>query len=81
MSKANDHAAAAIVAFMSGALLGAAAALLLAPASGRETRERLGGLQDETVDRLKRYAKDAKYKMARGKTKEDLQYDGGDAWI
>jgi hypothetical protein len=82
MSKANENAAAAIVVFMSGALLGAAAALLLAPASGRETRQRLSGFQDEAVDRLKRYAKEAKYKMGpKGKNKEDFHYDGGDAWI
>ena len=41
MSTNNDNAAAAVIAFVSGAVIGAAAALLLAPAPGRETRGKL----------------------------------------
>jgi gas vesicle protein len=44
MSTNNDNAAAAVIAFVSGAVIGVAAALLLAPAPGREVREKLSGL-------------------------------------
>lgn len=39
---ANDNSSGLMVAFVIGALTGAAVALLLAPASGEETREYLG---------------------------------------
>lgn len=82
MSRSNDNAATtAILAFASGALLGAVAALLLAPAPGNETRRKLADLQEDATGKLKRYAKEARFKMGpKGKT-EDLHYDGGDAWI
>ena len=38
MSTNNDNAAAAVIAFVSGAAIGAVAALLLAPTSGSEVR-------------------------------------------
>ena len=82
MSRASENAATAtILAFASGALLGAVAALLLAPAPGSETRRKLGHLQEDASDRLKRYAKEARFKMGNKGKGEDLQYDGGDAWI
>lgn len=83
MSRSNDNAiTTAVLALASGALLGAVAALLLAPAPGSETRRKLAGLQEDAGKRLKRYAQDARSKMGSGKGKgEDLQYDGGDAWI
>lgn len=83
MSRSNDNAiTTAVLALASGALLGAVAALLLAPAPGSETRRKLAGLQEDAGKRLKRYAQDARSKMGGGKGKgEDLQYDGGDAWI
>lgn len=81
MSCNNDNAAAAIVAFVSGAVIGAAAALLLAPAPGREVREKLSDLGETAAERVRRLAREAKFKVTpRGKN-EDLQYDGGDAWI
>lgn len=83
MSRSNDNAiTTAILALASGAVLGAAAALLLAPAPGRETRRKLFDLQEGAGKQLKKYAKETRYKMgaSKGKT-EDLQYDGGDAWI
>ncbi len=83
MSRSNDNAiTTAVLALASGALLGAAAALLLAPAPGHETRRKLVDLQEGAGRRIKKYAQDARSKIGAGKEKgEDLQYDGGDAWI
>lgn len=39
---ANDNSGSVMIAFLVGAMTGAAVALLLAPASGEETREYLG---------------------------------------
>ncbi len=81
MSSNNDNAAAAVIAFVSGAVIGVAAALLLAPAPGCETREKLSGLGESAADRIKRLAREARFK-ASGKPKGgDYEYDGGDAWI
>lgn len=41
------------LAFLSGALIGAAAAFLLAPQSGQETREQLRGYARKTEDNLR----------------------------
>lgn len=57
--------ASAMTGFMIGALVGAGVALLLAPASGTETRRRLG----ETTKRLRDQAKD---RMGQAK---DLMHD------
>lgn len=81
MSRSNDNATTAILAFTSGALLGAVTALLLAPAPGNETRRKLAGIQEDATGRLKQYAKEARFKMGPKGKNEDLQYDGGDAWI
>lgn len=83
MSRSNDNAiTTTLLALASGALLGAAAALLLAPAPGNETRRRLVDLQEGAGKKIKKYACDAKEKISRAKGQpEDLQYDGGDAWI
>lgn len=83
MSHSNDNAiTTTLLALASGALLGAVAALLLAPAPGNETRRKLVDLQEGAGKRLKNYARETKDKLGntKGKT-EDLQYDGGDAWI
>lgn len=81
MSRSSDNISTAILAFASGALLGTVAALLLAPAPGNETRRKLADLQGGAAGRLKQYAKEARFKMAPKGKGEDLQYDGGDAWI
>ena len=82
MSNSNDNAAAAIIAFVSGAALGGIAALLLAPTAGSEVREKLAGLSETAAEKMKRLAREAKFKAtSRSKEGEDLQYDGGDAWI
>ena len=47
----DSSPSAAIVAFLFGALTGAGIALLLAPRSGRETREALGEKLKDTAER------------------------------
>jgi len=81
MSSCNNNAAAAVIAFVSGAVIGTVAALLLAPKPGCEVREKLSDLGETAADKVKRYAREAKFK-ASSKTKSgDFPYDGGDAWI
>ena len=81
MSTNNDNAAAAVIAFVSGAVIGAAAALLLAPAPGREIREKLSDLGETAADKMKRLAREAKFKVATKAKGAGYEYDGGDAWI
>lgn len=77
----NNNAAAAVIAFVSGAVIGAASALLLAPAPGRETREKLTGLGENAAERVKRLAQEAKFKITPKTKGGNYEYDGGDAWI
>lgn len=49
-------ASSVILAFLSGAAIGAAAALLLAPQSGRESREQLRRYAKETEENLRGFA-------------------------
>ncbi len=81
MSTNNDNAAAAVIAFVSGAVIGAAAALLLAPAPGHEIRGKISGLGETAADRLKRVAREAKFRVGPKTKGADYEYDGGDAWI
>lgn len=81
MSSSNDNAAAAVIAFVSGAVIGAAAALLLAPAPGREVREKLSDLKESASEKMKRLAREAKFRAAPKTKGGEFQYDGGDAWI
>ena len=81
MSSNNDNAAAAVIAFVSGAVIGAAAALLLAPAAGTETRERLTDLGETAAERVRRLAREAKFRVTPKTKGVDYEYDGGDAWI
>jgi gas vesicle protein len=81
MSTNNDNAAAAVIAFVSGAVIGAAAALLLAPAPGREIRGKLSSLGETAADRVKRVAREAKFRVSPKTKGADYEYDGGDAWI
>lgn len=81
MSNSNDNAAAAVIAFASGAVIGLVTALLLAPASGRETRGKLTGLGETAADKMKRLAREAKFKVTPKTRGADYEYDGGDAWI
>lgn len=81
MSTNNNNAPAAVIAFVSGAVIGVAAALLLAPAPGREVREKLSGLGESAADKMKRLAREARFKASSKTKPEGYQYDGGDAWI
>lgn len=81
MSCNNDNAAAAIIAFVSGAVIGAAAALLLTPTPGREVRDKLCDLGETAAEKVKRLAREAKFRAAPKAKGGDYQYDGGDAWI
>lgn len=81
MSTNNDNAAAAVIAFVSGAVIGVAAALLLAPAPGRELRGKLTDLGESAADRVKRAAREAKFRVGPKTKGADYEYDGGDAWI
>ncbi len=77
----NNNAAAAVIAFVSGAVIGVASALLLAPAPGREMREKLSGFGEDAAGRVKRLAREAKFKVTPRTKGGDYEYDGGDAWI
>jgi gas vesicle protein len=81
MSSNNDNAAAAVIAFVSGAVIGAAAALLLAPTPGREVREKISDFGETAADRVRRLAREAKFKVTPKTKTAGYEYDGGDAWI
>lgn len=82
MARSHDNAVTtAVLALTAGALFGAVAALLLAPAPGSETRKRLCGFQEDATERVRRYAREARLRASGGRKGEDLHYDGGDAWI
>ena len=77
----NNNAAAAVIAFVSGAVIGVTAALLLAPSPGRDMREKLSGLGEDAAERMKRLAREAKFKVTPKAKGGNYEYDGGDAWI
>lgn len=82
MSCNNDNnAAAAVIALISGAVIGAAAALLLTPAPGREIRGKFTHLGESAASRMKRLAREAKFRVTPRSKGADYEYDGGDAWI
>ena len=81
MSNNNDNDAAAVIAFVSGAVIGVAAALLLAPAPGREIRGKLSDLGETAAERVRRLAREAKFKVTPKSKGAGYEYDGGDAWI
>jgi gas vesicle protein len=81
MSTRNDNAAAAIIAFVSGAVIGSVAALLLAPKPGREVREKLSDLGECAAEKVKKYTRETKFKVSPKSKVSDYRYDGGDAWI
>ena len=61
-----------ILAFFIGGLVGAGVALLLAPQSGKETRQKIKGLTDEAKEKATKYAEEVKSKVTStvGKGKE-----------
>lgn len=56
MADERGSSAAVLLAFLSGAAVGAVAALLLAPQSGRESREQLRGYARRAEDNLRDFA-------------------------
>lgn len=52
-----------LLAFLAGGLLGAGLALMYAPASGRETRERIGGLAGDLRKKTEEWTGDVKQKV------------------
>lgn len=81
MSRSNDNAAAAVIAFVSGAVIGSVAALLLTPKPGNEVREKLSILGESAAEKIKRFTREAKFKAATKCKSGELKYDGGDGWI
>ena len=61
-----------ILAFFIGGLVGAGVALLLAPQSGKETRQKIKELADDAKEKVTKYAEEVKSKVtsAVGKGKE-----------
>lgn len=53
-----------IMAFLAGGLIGAGLALLYAPYSGRETREKIGGLAGDLKTRAEGWSSDLKAKVS-----------------
>lgn len=70
-----------VLAFFAGAAIGATAALLLTPLSGRELRGKLANLGESSADEVQRLAREAKFRMTPKTGYVDYKYDGGDAWI
>lgn len=57
-------AGAVLLSFLAGAAIGAGAALLLAPKTGEEMREKIADLADDAVDSIKEHARQAQQKIA-----------------
>ncbi|MDA8428051.1 MAG: YtxH domain-containing protein [Geobacteraceae bacterium] len=81
MSNSNSNSAAAVIAFASGAIIGAVAALLLTPKPGRDVRDKLSDIGESAADKVRRMAREAKFKVTPRTKTDGYQYDGGDAWI
>lgn len=81
MSTNNDQFAATLMAFLAGTVIGASAVLLLAPTSGRELRGKLADLSEDPADKVKRLAREAKFRLSPKSKCPDYKYDGGDAWV
>lgn len=81
MSNNNDSATAAVIAFVSGAVIGTVAALLLAPKPGSEVREKLSDMGGDAAEKVRSLTREAKFKARTRSKSDELEYDGGDAWI
>jgi gas vesicle protein len=81
MSNSSSNSAAAVIAFASGAIIGATTALLLTPKPGRDVRDKLSDLGESAAEKVRRLAREAKFKVTPRTKSEGYQYDGGDAWI
>ena len=63
MSEEKCGAGGILVAFLAGGLIGAGLALLYAPASGRETREKIGGITEDLKKKSEQWTGDVKQKV------------------
>lgn len=63
MSEERCGAGGILVAFLAGGLIGAGLALLYAPASGRETREKIGGMAEDLKKKSEQWSGDVKQKV------------------
>ena len=81
MSSKNHEVTSVLLAFVAGAAIGATAALLLTPMSGREMRGKLADLGETSAEEVKRLAREAKFSLSPKSQSPDYKYDGGDAWI
>jgi gas vesicle protein len=62
----NDNGVGAgtvLLSFLAGAAVGAGVALLLAPQTGEEIREKIKGLADDAIDKIKDYTTEAQDKL------------------
>ena len=57
------NASTVFLAFLAGAAVGSGLALLAAPKTGRELREKISGLTDEAVSKIKDYASEAQTRI------------------
>ncbi|MBE0603302.1 MAG: YtxH domain-containing protein [Deltaproteobacteria bacterium] len=63
MSEEKCGAGGILVAFLAGGLIGAGLAILYAPASGRETREKIGGMAEDLKKKSEQWSGDVKQKV------------------
>ncbi|HEY5973468.1 MAG TPA: YtxH domain-containing protein [Geobacteraceae bacterium] len=62
----NDNGVGAgtvLLSFLAGAAVGAGVALLLAPQTGEEIRDKIKGLADDAIDKIKEYTTEAQDKI------------------
>lgn len=62
----NDNGVSAgtvFLSFLAGAAVGAGIALLVSPKTGKEIRERIAGLTEDAVDKIKEYVSEAQDKI------------------
>ena len=57
------NATTVLLSFLAGAAVGGGLALLVAPKTGKELREKISGLTDEAVTKIKDYATEAQGKI------------------
>lgn len=81
MSQCSKNETTVVLAFVAGAALAAGLTLLLTPKTGKEVRDKLEGVTDDALQKLKGAAKEAKFKVSRKTSKDQFLYDGGDCWI
>jgi len=81
MTKKKCSEARQVAAFFAGAVIAAGLTLLLSPKTGRQVRDDLGEMTDEAVGKLKKCAREAKFKLSPKTRPDAYYYEGGDCWI